>query len=71
MVSFPPCKINLGLNILSKRPDGYHNLETCFYPISWTDILEVIPADRFAFTQTGHPVPGKRREADGTLCLRC
>jgi 4-diphosphocytidyl-2-C-methyl-D-erythritol kinase len=67
MVSFPPCKINLGLNILSKRPDGYHNLETCFYPIPWTDILEVIPADRFAFTQTGHPVPGK--EADN-LCIK-
>lgn len=67
MVSFPPCKINLGLNILSKRPDGYHDLETCFYPIPWTDILEVIPADRFAFTQTGHPVPGK--EADN-LCIK-
>ena len=67
MVSFPPCKINLGLNILSKRPDGYHNLETCFYPIPWTDILEVIPADRFAFTQTGHPVPGKEED---NLCIK-
>jgi len=67
MVSFPPCKINLGLNILSKRPDGYHNLETCFYPIPWADILEVIPADRFGFTQTGQPVPGK---AEDNLCIK-
>jgi 4-diphosphocytidyl-2-C-methyl-D-erythritol kinase len=67
MVSFPPCKINLGLNILSKRADGYHNLETCFYPIPWTDILEVIPAEQFAFTQTGHFIPGN--EGDN-LCIK-
>ena len=42
MISFPNCKINLGLNILGKREDGYHNLETVFYPIQITDALEVI-----------------------------
>jgi len=67
MVSFPPCKINLGLNILNKRPDGYHNLETCFYPIPWTDILEIIPADTLAFSASGNSIPGRE---DENLCLK-
>lgn len=41
MVIFPNAKINLGLNIIEKRPDGYHNLETVFYPIALEDALEV------------------------------
>lgn len=41
MFTFPCAKINLGLNIVSKRPDGYHNLETVFYPIPLTDALEI------------------------------
>lgn len=41
MLVFPNAKINLGLNIVGKRPDGYHNLETVFYPISVEDALEV------------------------------
>jgi len=45
MIVFPHAKINLGLNILKKRPDGFHDLETCFYPVkSLCDALEVIPA---------------------------
>ena len=67
MVVFPPCKINLGLSVLSKRPDGYHNLETCFYPVPWTDILEIIPADSFAFSSTGNVIPGKPEE---NLCVK-
>ncbi len=43
MIVFPNAKINLGLNITEKRPDGYHNLETVFYPIPLEDALEVIP----------------------------
>lgn len=46
MIYFPNAKINLGLNIVSKRSDGYHNLETIFYPISIKDALEVIPAKK-------------------------
>lgn len=41
MVVFPNAKINLGLNIVSKREDGYHNIETVFYPIPLTDVLEI------------------------------
>lgn len=41
MITFPNAKINLGLNIVEKRPDGYHNLETIFYPINLQDALEV------------------------------
>lgn len=41
MITFPCAKINLGLNIVSERPDGYHNLETVFYPIPLTDALEI------------------------------
>ena len=39
-----PCaKINLGLNVVEKRPDGYHNIETAFYAIPLTDVLEIKP----------------------------
>lgn len=41
MITFPNAKINLGLNIVEKRPDGYHNLETIFYPIHIEDALEI------------------------------
>lgn len=67
MVSFPSCKINLGLHILSKRPDGFHNIETCFYPVPWTDILELIPATKFSFTCTGIALPG---DAEQNLCVK-
>jgi 4-diphosphocytidyl-2-C-methyl-D-erythritol kinase len=67
MVSFPPCKINLGLSITAKRSDGYHDLETCFYPVPWTDILEVIPGSETAFTTSGNPIPGN---AADNLCLK-
>jgi len=43
MICFPNAKINLGLRIVEKRPDGYHNLETVFYPIGLKDALECVP----------------------------
>lgn len=46
MITFPNAKINLGLNVVEKRPDGYHNLETVFYPVPITDALEVFPMDQ-------------------------
>ncbi len=63
MVTFPNAKINIGLNILSKRPDGYHNINSCFYPIPFTDILEIVKADKFEFTSSGITIPG-----EGNLC---
>lgn len=59
MLGFSNAKINLGLNIVEKRPDGYHNLESVFYPVDWADILEVLPAETFSFTASGLPVPGE------------
>src|SRR5690606_20359514 len=67
MVSFPPCKINLGLSILRKRDDGFHEIETCFYPVPFTDIVEVIPADKFKFSTSGLAIDGK--ESDN-LCVK-
>ena len=45
MITFPIAKINLGLNVVERRPDGYHNLETVFYPVPICDALEVQPMD--------------------------
>jgi 4-diphosphocytidyl-2-C-methyl-D-erythritol kinase len=44
MISFPNCKINIGLNIIGKRTDGFHNIETVFYPLTLCDALEILPA---------------------------
>ena len=44
MITFPNAKINLGLNIVERRHDGYHNIETVFYPVPLTDVLEIVPA---------------------------
>jgi 4-diphosphocytidyl-2-C-methyl-D-erythritol kinase len=67
MVVFPHCKINLGLRVLRKRPDGYHDLDTCFYPVPWTDMLEIIEWPTLTFTTEGRTIPG---DADSNLCLR-
>lgn len=67
MVSFPPCKINLGLNVIKKRADGYHEIVTCYYPVPWTDVLEIVPAKHFTFAASGDPVPGA---AADNLCVR-
>lgn len=54
MLIFPNAKINIGLNIINKRPDGYHNIETVFYPVNLSDILEFIEtAENTKFTNTG------------------
>jgi 4-diphosphocytidyl-2-C-methyl-D-erythritol kinase len=45
MLTKPICKINLGLNVVERRPDGYHNLETVFYPVPICDTLEVFEMD--------------------------
>lgn len=55
MVVFPNAKINLGLYVVEKRTDGFHNLETIFYPVPWKDALEAVPAtgNETSLTSTG------------------
>lgn len=58
MIVFPNAKINLGLHIVSKRSDGYHNLETVFYPVPLADVLEMIESDKTGISSTGLPIEG-------------
>ena len=67
MILFPNCKINLGLHIIGKRPDGFHDLETVFYPLPVNDALEAITHSTLQFRSSGTPVPG---DAADNLCLR-
>lgn len=67
MITFPHAKINLGLFVTGKRPDGFHNLQTLFYPIPYRDILEIIPAAKTELHLSGIPVQGA---ADDNLCLK-
>ena len=46
MIRFPNAKINLGLRIVARRPDGYHNIETVFYPVQLQDALEIVPTSQ-------------------------
>lgn len=67
MIVFPNCKINLGLHVTRKRPDGFHDLETIFYPLPVNDALEVITHTALQFESSGIPVPGN---AADNLCLK-
>lgn len=53
MIVFPNAKINIGLNVVSKRDDGYHNLETIFYPVKLADALELADSDKTSLSTTG------------------
>ncbi len=64
MICFPNAKINVGLHVLSKRKDGYHDLETLLYPIGLRDALEIIPV------QTGHSEQGMAMETVATVGYR-
>ncbi len=67
MIVFPNAKINIGLNITERRSDGYHNLETVFYPIKIKDALEVIIADELNFESSGLDIPGRMED---NLCVK-
>ena len=68
MICFPNCKINIGLNIIEKRSDGFHNIESVFYPINLCDVLEiVISEDDFSFSQSGIEIPGN---SNNNLCVK-
>lgn len=62
MISFPNAKINLGLNIIEKRSDGFHNISSCFYPVPINDILEINLSDKFDFNTSGIAIPGNNNE---------
>lgn len=73
MVLFPNCKINLGLNIIRKREDGYHDLETVFYPVQWQDALEGIKSEvvseelGLSFSNSGLAIDG---DTNNNLCVK-
>lgn len=62
MIVFPNAKINIGLHIVLKRPDGYHNLETVFYPVDLSDALEMAEAAKVSISFSGLPVNGPDEE---------
>lgn len=59
MFVFPNAKINIGLNVVSKREDGYHNLETIFFPVKLTDALEFAKAEKTSLTTSGIQINGE------------
>ncbi|MEZ4722474.1 MAG: 4-(cytidine 5'-diphospho)-2-C-methyl-D-erythritol kinase [Flavobacteriales bacterium] len=83
MVVFPNVKINIGLSITGKRPDGYHNIESVMYPVGWCESLELVDrsvantndsmiqsrveSGKVRFTSYGIPIPG---DASTNLCIR-
>jgi 4-diphosphocytidyl-2-C-methyl-D-erythritol kinase len=67
MIVFPNCKINIGLNVCEVRPDGFHNIETVFYPVPWTDILEIVASDKEEFIFDGLKIECKLEE---NLCYK-
>lgn len=64
MISFPKAKINLGLRVLNRRPDGYHNIDSVFYPVDIHDVLEIIvaPDQKFHYSGSGLDVLGNTEE---------
>lgn len=71
MIALAPCKINLGLHITSKRTDGYHELDTVFYPVNLHDAIEILPnhhaQNEIEFTASGLHIPGNE---DQNLCIK-
>ena len=77
MILYPNCKINLGLNIVGKRTDGYHDIETLFLPIPLCDCLEITPAHEDSFVMDGREldcsaqdIPPERPNRCGMCSLR-
>lgn len=69
MLTFPNAKINIGLNITGKRSDGFHNIESVFYPVEWCDVLEIIISEEneVKFQSSGLKIPGNE---SSNLCLK-
>lgn len=67
MIAFANAKINIGLQVLNRRADGYHDLETVFYPVKIFDILEIVPATNLKLEVSGIGIPNEKED---NLCLR-
>lgn len=67
MIGLAPCKINLGLQVLGKLPNDYHQINSILYPLDFYDIIEIIPDSSFHFKETGLKVDGKIEE---NLCVK-
>jgi len=72
MLCFPNAKINIGLNVIEKRQDNFHNIETVFYPIPLSDILEIIKNEKHGSNKselmiTGKDIPGSK---ESNLCTK-
>lgn len=68
MIVFPNAKINIGLNVVEKRTDGFHNIESIFYPVlDVFDVLEIIESNTLEFNSSGIEIPG---DANSNLCLK-
>jgi 4-diphosphocytidyl-2-C-methyl-D-erythritol kinase len=67
MIVFPNAKINIGINITGRRPDGYHNIETVFYPLPIYDALEALPGNELSFHSSGLEIPGR---IEDNLCIK-
>ena len=68
MVVFPNAKINIGLNVTAKRNDGFHTIESIFYPVLEVyDVLELLEDELLSFTSTGIEIPGKM---ESNLCIK-
>lgn len=58
MILFPPAKINLGLRVLLRREDGFHEIDSCMVAIPFFDVLEITPSDSFSFIHSGLEING-------------
>ena len=67
MLELAGCKINLGLSVTGKRPDGYHEVQTVLYPVSFFDMVDIVAASEFSFRSSGLSVPGS---ADDNLVVK-
>ena len=66
MILYPNAKINLGLNILRKKNNGYHEINSVFYPVkNICDILEIVPSKKFSFSSTGIKI-----NDNNNICIR-
>lgn len=68
MIAFPPAKMNLGLQILRRRADGFHDIASVMAPLALVDILEVVKSDSFSFTSSGLDIPGG--DVEDNLCVK-